>query len=172
MRVTLSYTRDGHLKIRTHFILGAGISSISAARLTLDPAMTGLLGIIGGVSTVVPDLDLLFAVTDNRAHRSRFSHSIGASLFIAAVMLMIFLIVANYFEFAIIDWWVIPILASLFLSAFSHPAIDSLTRAGTILFWPFSNRKFSGRFKYNDLVANSAFVILGLVLIIAALTTV
>ncbi|HDP96791.1 MAG TPA: metal-dependent hydrolase [Euryarchaeota archaeon] len=158
------------MKTKTHFLLGAGISWISGAQITHEAAMASLLGILGGVSAVIPDMDLIFAAADEKAHRSQFSHSLGSSLVIAAAMMIPCVLIVRYTGFVLSNWWIAPIFASLFLSTFSHPATDSLTRAGTRLLWPISNRRFRGDFKYNDIVANSALSVLGLILIVAAVT--
>ena len=159
------------MKVKTHFLLGAGISWILVAQITHEAGTAGLLGILGGISAVIPDLDVIFAFANEKAHRSRFSHSLGSSVVIAAAMMIVCVFVAESNESMLANWWVAPIFAALFLSAFSHPATDSLTRAGTRLLWPISSRRFRGNVKSNDLVANSALSILGLVLIIAAVTS-
>lgn len=145
-----------------------GISSVLGAQITHEADKAVLLGVLGGISAVIPDLDVIFALTEEKAHRSPLSHSFGSSLVITAAMMIVCVAVAESSEFIFADWMLAPIFAALFLSAFSHPATDSLTRAGTSLLWPISSRRYRGTLKYNDLVANSSLSILGLVLMIAA----
>ena len=136
----------------THLLTGAAIGA--GASFILDGEL--LLPIIGMIAAMLPDLDVLPSRLYRRAHRSPWSHSIGASAVccVAWVFVSITVLPGMGFQPAKASFIVASGMV-IFISVFVHAVEDAMTRHGCILLFPLSRRRFRGPFAYDDVVANA-----------------
>ena len=140
------------MKRITHLLTGMAVGA-AASRL-LDGGLE--LVLLGALAGVLPDLDVLLKPLHPEVHRSAWSHSIGASMAASAALLLFMTVLSP----VLLDWDIgetesLACAGVVFLSMFMHSAGDSFTRSGCRLLYPFSKRRFSGPFRYDDVVANA-----------------
>ncbi|UCE81296.1 MAG: metal-dependent hydrolase [Methanobacteriota archaeon] len=152
-----------HTKRATHLLTGMAIGAVAIR--ALDGGFELLM--IGGAAGLAPDIDVLFAPLCRDAHRSAWSHSLGASILFSAASLPVLHIatMVPVIE-SIVEISVPTSVIVVFLSAFVHAAEDAMTRRGTKLLHPFSRRWYCGPFKYDDVVVNAALCVLSLAIVL------
>jgi membrane-bound metal-dependent hydrolase YbcI (DUF457 family) len=125
---------------------------------------------LGAAAGLLPDIDVFLISLSRKAHRSVWTHSLFASVLFSFVWFMIAQMVlrgpglpfANTAAAA-------ASVATVFLASFTHAGEDSLTVQGCKLLHPITGRRFSGPFRYNDVVANAIISIISLAVIFACL---
>ncbi|UCE44862.1 MAG: metal-dependent hydrolase, partial [Methanobacteriota archaeon] len=163
---SLHTQRGAHTKRSTHLLTGVAVGA--AASVLLDGELVLLL--VGGVAGMLPDLDLLLVPLLRRAHRSPWSHSLGASLMTTGAWLAILLVVARWIGLEpIYQVSVSASAAVVFIASFLHSVEDALTRYGCQLLHPLSRRIYRGPFRYDDMAANAVLLLLSLILIMLSM---
>ena len=121
----------------THIFLGAAVGQIVVARRV----GFGRAFLIGALAATLPDADALIytgeAVRDHALHR-HFMHSLVVVAGLAFVALMPFM----FFSRKVRPHWKVLYWAAL-LACVTHTLLDSLTSYGTMIFWPFSFRRYA-----------------------------
>ena len=123
----------------------------------------GIIGIIGFLSGLAPDLDILIRSESDpllflEFHR-QFTHSlifIPFGGFICAVFL--FLLISKRFDISFKDTWIYSTLGYA-----THGLLDACTSYGTLLFWPFTQTRIAWN---NISIIDPLFTIPLLVLIV------
>lgn len=147
-------------------ILGAGISAILAKSLSLEASDFTRMVLIGSISSLLPDADLIFMPLSKMMHRGPGTHSLGASIGIGLTMVaFVWLLGESGIIEAELGIFVTAFIIG-FTGAFSHTVTDSMTQSGTLMLWPLSMRKFQGEIKSRDLGINIILVILGIFLLL------
>lgn len=106
-----------------------------------------LASLWGGFWGIFPDYDLVLTRLGLIRHRGEASHSIGSSMVLTIVVAVLF------------RWFAVPYVGRLavilaFLGTILHTAMDSLTKEGAKLMWPFSSDIYRGPFRYDSLILN------------------
>ena len=105
---------------------------------------------------MLPDLDVLLTPVCRSAHRSPWSHSIGAAALLTSAWSVAYLFVLPETDFVSAEiTFAIASAVVVFLSVLAHAAEDALTHHGCLLLFPVSRRRFSGPFAYDDIVVNA-----------------
>jgi inner membrane protein len=95
---------------------------------------------VGAIAATIPDLDVFIhtgdAVHDHLMHR-HFMHSLAMVPVIAAISVLPFLIAKSRRAL-----WKELFLAALFACT-THTLLDTLTSYGTMILWPFTERRFA-----------------------------
>jgi inner membrane protein len=95
---------------------------------------------VGALAGTIPDLDILIhtgdTVRDHLLHR-HFTHSLVMVPVIAAIAALPFIIARKMRAM-----WASLFLAAL-VAAITHPICDLLTSYGTMIFWPFTERRYA-----------------------------
>lgn len=120
----------------THAVLGASCSQVLLHKYDKHNAW-----LVGGLAAMAPDLDVFIRSADNPMlsllfHR-QFTHSL---LFIPVGALIVSLVLLLFKRFR--PHWQYTFLAAL-IGYSTHGLLDACTSYGTLLFWPFSNRRIS-----------------------------
>ena len=139
-------------KRTTHLLTGIAIGA--AASFALGGGLP--LVIIGGIAALLPDLDVLLVPIFRNAHRSPWSHSIGAAFFSSMIWLVAFAVVLPEIGLRSMElFFATTSAAVVFLGVFAHAAEDAMTRSGCQLMFPLFRRRFRGPFAHDDVVANA-----------------
>ncbi|UCE91753.1 MAG: metal-dependent hydrolase [Methanobacteriota archaeon] len=142
------------MKRITHALSGAAVGA-SVSLVTGEHTLS--LAAIGAVAGVVPDVDAAIPLLSRRIHRSAATHSVLA----AAMLALAWVVVLSGLSHLVPQVqpeteYVLSSGLAVFASAFVHAVEDSLTVAGSRLFYPFSRRRWRGPVKYDDPIANAA----------------
>ena len=141
-------------------VLGAALPQSISNKKSL-----GIIGVIGFLSGLAPDLDILIRSESDpllflEFHR-QFTHSlifIPFGGFICAVFL--FFLISKRFNICFKDTWIYSTLGYA-----THGLLDACTSYGTLLFWPFTQ----ARITWNNIsIIDPLFTIPLLILIIVA----
>ena len=141
-------------------VLGAALPQSISNKKSL-----GIIGVIGFLSGLAPDLDILIKSESDpllflEFHR-QFTHSlifIPFGGFICAVFL--FFLISKRFNICFKDTWIYSTLGYA-----THGLLDACTSYGTLLFWPFTQ----ARITWNNIsIIDPLFTIPLLILIIVA----
>ena len=141
-------------------VLGAALPQSISNKKSL-----GIIGVIGFLSGLAPDLDILIRSESDpllflEFHR-QFTHSlifIPFGGFICAVFL--FFLISKRFNICFKDTWIYSTLGYA-----THGLLDACTSYGTLLFWPFTQARISWN---NISIIDPLFTIPLLILIIVA----
>lgn len=118
----------------THILLGGTVAQLTAGRRA---GFTRTF-LVGGAAATLPDLDVFVrtgnAVLDHVLHR-HFTHSLAMVPVLAAIA----------WGLAIFGRGARPVAGPLYLASLlaclSHTILDALTSYGTVMFWPFTERR-------------------------------
>ena len=125
---------------------------------------------LGAAAGLLPDVDVFLMPLSRKAHRSVWTHSLFASALFSFVWLMIALMVLRGTGLPFSDTAAAAAsVATVFLASFAHVGEDSLTVQGCKLLHPITGRRFSGPFRYNDVVANTILSVVSLAVIFVCL---
>lgn len=157
------------MRLRTHLLFGAGISALLGVLFLGNDTLLPIFVLLGSLSAVIPDMDVIVSVACSRLHRTAATHSMGASLMIALVMTLMLTAfeMLGFFEMSSVQC--ASAFTICFSAAFTHTSLDSLTVSGTTLFWPFSGRRYRGSFRYDSFSLNASISFLGLAMLAIAL---
>lgn len=133
-----------------------------------DRVEMAIIIVLGTICSVLPDADFIPAYFYKKAHRSAFSHSLGASLIAGVLCLLLVLSLDSTGSIVFSGKSYLPLFLACTISTFSHAASDAISGNGVVLFWPFNRRRVGGYIRYDNLLANSVLSIVGLALIFVA----
>jgi membrane-bound metal-dependent hydrolase YbcI (DUF457 family) len=125
---------------------------------------------LGAAAGLLPDIDVFLTPLSRKAHRSVWTHSLSASVLFSFVWLVIALLVLRGTGLPFADTAIVAAsVGTVFLSSFAHAGEDSLTVQGCKLLHPITGRRFSGPFRYDDVVANAILSVVSLAVIFVCL---
>ncbi len=154
------------MKRATHMLTGAAMGAFVASLMGEDPV--GLM-VLGGVFGTVPDLDVMVARLGFDVHRSPASHSLMASVILAAGWAIALTAVGDTLD-ELGGWFQLwPSTIVVLSSTFLHAVEDSMTRAGCKLMYPLSRKILRGPVRYDDVAANAALSAIALLLMLVSL---
>jgi inner membrane protein len=120
----------------TQGVLGAACAQVVLHRSYKDKAW-----LVGGLAGMAPDLDIIIRTPNDPLlfflYHRHFTHSI---FFIPFGALLITLLLLPFKSFR--ESWKLTFLAA-FIGYATHGLLDACTSYGTVLYWPFSDRRVS-----------------------------
>ena len=145
--------------------LTQGVLAAALPQSISNKKSLGIIGIIGFLSGLAPDFDILIRSENDpllflEFHR-QFTHSlifIPFGGFICAIFL--FLLISKRFDISFKDTWIYSTLGYA-----THGLLDACTSYGTLLFWPFTQTRIAWN---NISIIDPLFTIPLLVLIVIA----
>ncbi|MDH3365160.1 MAG: metal-dependent hydrolase [Thermoplasmata archaeon] len=125
---------------------------------------------IGAVAGLLPDSDVFLMPLSRNAHRSVWTHSLSGSALLSLAWLLILVVALRgaYLPFSDSSAATTSV-AVVFIASFAHAGEDALTFQGCRLLHPITGRRFSGPFRYNDIMANAIISLVSLGVMLACL---
>jgi membrane-bound metal-dependent hydrolase YbcI (DUF457 family) len=153
------------MKRTTHALTGMAIGAVLSEVSGSDWLQ---LVAIGAAAGLIPDIDVLLAPLSRRAHRSIWTHSLFASVLLSGIWFAVVLTAlrGTGLPFAG-DGAATASIATVFFASFAHAGEDSATIQGCRLLYPLTRRRFSGPFRYDDIVTNWLISIASLAVLLA-----